>query len=741
MKIFHKRPLSLILCIMLGGFCFFLLKSNVFYIIATATVLLFIVLSFVFHRLLRGRKILVRICLFALLISLILTTVFTNSFFPRSTGEESVPVYGNVIEADHTSPNVSTVTVRSSLVNGTRARHFIRITGDKETLSGVNIGDEISLSLILTDVREVEMTDYYVSRRISALGEEPSGVVIHSRGNYSLSHCFSLLRQSVSDRFKLISNKETGEFLSALIMGERGAIDPATNLNFRRTGLSHILALSGAHFVILTYAITFILKLLRLNPRLRTAISSVIIIGYMLITGMSPSVVRAGVMMLINSALFLLSERSDGVTSLSVSVFLILLFQPYAAFDISLWLSALATLGLIFLGTVFPTNPSDRPVKRLIRGALSALLASVFAISTSIIVSLFAFDSFSVLSVPATFLITPLVELLIYLGLFGLAFGGAVPVGKALTDITELIKRITKWMSDSDYALISYEYIPVVILSICLALSVFGFIVFADRKTAKPILLTVCGIFIALNVTGIICSAVTRNDDAIIFSPNGDSNTLVIRSEGEIALIQSRSSPFYAMRPDYVCREMKLTAIDKYIVAGYSAKTEYDLTALLSNIRTTELYLPSPKTEAEADIIRGIYQIAVSGDTKIILYNEMDAIDVGEAGYFQIYASASDITPRLQAFVLAVNGKIVTYVSPDAASNPNSEIKAAIDIADTLIIGGRRYPYSEPIFLIPESADEVIIGSEYYDTYEMELELKEKGVSVTVTDTPIKIFD
>ena len=101
------------------------------------------------------------------------------------------------------------------------------------------------------------------------------------------------------------------------------------------------------HLAILAAAIFGIFRLLRLNKRLSYVFVMLFTLFYMLLTGMPSSVMRAGLMVIISSLLFIFATTSDSLTNLLLSFFIIILIEPYAIYDLSLLLSAFATFGII----------------------------------------------------------------------------------------------------------------------------------------------------------------------------------------------------------------------------------------------------------------------------------------------------------------------------------------------------------------------------------------------------------
>ena len=240
MKLFDRRPLSLILCIMLGGFCLFIRFEPLVSLLSGVAFVAVFCLAFVFKHLFMGRDVIVKVSLIALTISIFLASLWSYIFFPRNYYGEEVTVEGLVTYSDHTDEMSSTVVIKTDKINGKRDTHKLLIKGYKDELSGINAKDRLTCTLVIDslDSYSREFKSYYISCGYSARATEISDVNILSHDNRTLSLYFLDIRDSVSDRFREISDYETGGFLAALLLGDRDAIDENTELSFIRTGIS-----------------------------------------------------------------------------------------------------------------------------------------------------------------------------------------------------------------------------------------------------------------------------------------------------------------------------------------------------------------------------------------------------------------------------------------------------------------------------------------------------------------------
>ncbi len=700
----------------------------------------FLASTFVFGRLLFGRIAFARVCITLLIISLLLGLLFNLLFFPTEYYDTEVEVSGEVVYSDHSNASYSSVVIKTDKINEKSDTHRLLITGAKDELSGLNVGDILTARLKILPLRDNDTRSYYLSLGYCARGDDLRGVNVLEHDSKSFNGFFASIRGSVCDRLRNITNKRTGDFLSALLTGERVVLAPDISLSFSRTGTTHILALSGAHLVILAYAVSLVLKLFRMNKRLRTVFTALAVAFYVPFTGLSASVTRAGVMVLISSLIFLLARRSDGPTTLSLSIFFIIAAEPYAIYDIALWLSALATLGLILLSTLL--NKRGKRGKLHVRAAkalASATLASVFAISASMIISLFFFDEFSVLALPATLVLSILTEVLIYLSLAALVIGKIIPFGRLIIGVSELTFNITEWFSRFEYALVPLDFWIVRILAIVLIGAFFYLLVFADRRHRKISILIITVVFILINTAGIVQSAVVKNKDKTLFYPDEGCNLITVCSSGEYSIIASGGRKDNVYDVINAAKHAKITMVDRLIIPSYTYYTMDMVRETVSELLVKKLILPAPITSDEYDYALYIAELLSSFDTELDFFKDGEEILLGDSCLTVHSHSQPSGEWLYNSFSIIGKGGTMLYLSADCVINGYSPAIQAIHTADTVIIGGAKYADGKMLSLMPKSAKRVIFGSNFKLLSECQSFFNEKGVSVQFTDTPVEI--
>lgn len=135
-------------------------------------------------------------------------------------------------------------------------------------------------------------------------------------------------------------------FLTAELTGDKSAMDDGDYLAMQETGLAHLFAVSGLHCAFL---VTLLALLISRRQRLLCTVTIPLLLFYMVMVGMSPSVVRACIMQIFLLIAPLFRRGSDPLTSLAAALLVILLCNPFAAASVSLQLSFSATLGMVLL--------------------------------------------------------------------------------------------------------------------------------------------------------------------------------------------------------------------------------------------------------------------------------------------------------------------------------------------------------------------------------------------------------
>lgn len=152
---------------------------------------------------------------------------------------------------------------------------------------------------------------------------------------------------------------ETGFLVRALLLGDKSGLTKPMKEWFRKTGLSHLLAVSGLHVGILFAGLNLFLLLIP-GKRiwvlgLKALLLSLALVAYAALTGFSPSVLRASLMLGLAQWFMVFRRKPKGTHNLGLAVFLLLALQPNLVSNAGFQLSVLAVGGILVLEPLFRT--------------------------------------------------------------------------------------------------------------------------------------------------------------------------------------------------------------------------------------------------------------------------------------------------------------------------------------------------------------------------------------------------
>ncbi|MGE6227653.1 ComEC/Rec2 family competence protein [Paenibacillus chitinolyticus] len=255
------------------------------------------------------------------------------------------------------------------------------------------------------------------------------------------------LRGYLGSRIDEIYTPEQAGFMKGMLIGLTDDMDPGRYGQFSNLGLTHILAISGLNVAVFLGVLIWVLKRLGLPKETYLLVAVFLLPFYILLTGASPSIVRAGLMTMIG-LLAVRKNRIKDILQIACLVGLgLLIWNPYYLLDVSFQLSFLVTIGLI-VGV--PRVTALLPLKNgILRNTAAITLVSQLV---SFPVSIYYFNQFSLLSWLANAALVPVFSLLIFpAGLIATCLGLVyVPLGRLGAWVTEMgtgfVFRIVEWL-------------------------------------------------------------------------------------------------------------------------------------------------------------------------------------------------------------------------------------------------------------------------------------------------------
>ncbi len=749
MNILKKRPLSLILCILLGGFSFFIKSNLTIRLSVIFTSLLIFLSTFIFKSLFKGRKTLIRVCLISVAISVILSGLWSLLFFPSLEPDTECEITGSVYEIDNSDATTSKITLKTKSINGRRSSHKIYVYMNKSLSTEVRRYDVINFRATLNSLKYEEnssVRNYYVADGISATAYDVEELNVVDNDIDYIDYFVKTTRLKICNTLKKRTNFETGSFLSALIMGDKSDLDGNTILNFKRIGISHILALSGMHLAILAGIITKVLSLLGISKKNRIICISLFVFVYMLLTGLSASVMRAGIMLIIAGVLYLLSSKPDNITSLMLSVSSIVLLSPHSIFDISLWLSAFATLGVIVFSDIrkarCKSDDNTTVIRKMALWIFDSVLVSVFATGATLSITALNFKQFSLLFAPATIILGFLAEFLIISGCIILAFGWMIPIGKPVIWLSDITKELAEWMSNWEMAQISTDSALSRALVVTFTIAFFAFLLLDIKKRNLAITILVSLLSITL-LTSTLETGMARFDNSLSYAPSNAGDAFLLKCDGNITLIYSGSSkPDDARTIVSYLNDEKINYLDSLVLANYSYTTIDFCKNAANTVKIERIILPEPNTEEEVNQAEGLSDLLSLYGTDMVFYDLHETISFGGAeyilydrNYYQYGDSQSNV------FLIRDNRGEHVYLSSCDYDLLSFEAKALLFHSRNIYLGSIKNTKLYPFDLILPDVESINIADPTRLDTNAEAYYKEKGASINITKTPVNIWD
>lgn len=311
---------------------------------------------------------------------------------------------GSIISARSYSADMALYTADGRSSDGTEMK-LVFYTADV----GGGYGDEISVcgtAHLIENTSTFAAADYYRGDGIYLELEQPADISVLRRG----SPVKSILeyRDIIIGRFKSVLSGDEGDALCAMLFGEKTGLDSDAKKLMYRCGIGHVMSASGLHLVICAGAVQWLLRFFTRNRRIQ-AVAVIAAAGlFTLFAGMSMSVCRAFIMLVIMySARFFFREQ-DCLNSLSVALLVLLLFQPYAVTDCSLLLSAVGTFGIGVAAPWLTMHVASERIKPLL--VMVCVSLCVFP------VSLLFFSEVSLISPLMNVLLIPVCTVALLLG-------------------------------------------------------------------------------------------------------------------------------------------------------------------------------------------------------------------------------------------------------------------------------------------------------------------------------------
>ena len=543
----------------------------------------------------------------------------------------------------------------------------------------------------------------------------------------------------------------TESFLLAELTGDRSHISQEHSVAMSETGLLHLFAVSGLHCAFLVTLLGLLIPQSR--RRLFAAVAILVLLFYMVMVGMTPSVVRACVMQIALLAAPLFKRDSDSLTSLGAALLILLLLNPYAAGGIGLQLSFAATLGLVLLSGRIHTfltglyRGKRRRVRHLVSLASANVSASLSVLVFTIPLTAYYFNILTLISPLSNFLAVPVAGWNFMVGLVTVLLGfiwlpAARIVGWLNWGMVHYILLLVRCLTllpghalyfSNRYLKFWLAYVYVLLGLCCLTRG-------NKRRCFLAGALALLTLFFTLGLNSREYRYGTLNAMAIDV---GQGECVLLYSGSDAVLVDSGSSNSYidaGRRAADQISSMGISRLSAVVLTHYHADHANGMVTLLSRIPVDQLWLAD--IEDEFGVRDRLVSLAEQNGTQVRFITSPNQMLMGEAELTVLPPIGEGDMNEQGLTILCSAGDFDVLVTGDMAGTTEKQLIAAYDLPDIELLvvshhGSKNS--SDPAFLKeirPELAV-ICVGDNNYGhpSEEAMRRLAASGAQIYRTDT------
>ena len=381
---------------------------------------------------------------------------------------------------------------------------------------------------------------------------------------------------------KFIQDRNLAGMAKALLIGYRTDMDKELIQAYSRTGVVHIIAISGMHIALVYGLLLFIVNPV-INKQIFKPIKPVLFLlviwSFTLLTGAAPSILRSSVMFSFIIVGETVGKRTHLVNNLAASAFILLLYNPYILWDPGFQLSYAAVLGIALFYK--PINSVFGLENKILRKAWSLTVVSISAQILTLPLTIYYFHQVPFLFLISNIVAVPLSGILLYLEialLFLSAFTGPASI------IAYLFSYLASWMN---HFILSVGYLPfssvqglfISIPEVILVYALFTLIaLWLKYKQRQIFLFVILSLLILSVVHSYLAIRTIRQKLMIVYNVSGHT---------AIDILEGHNYHFLGDSSNAVINEIKFSRIQKQATLAAIPKSVYIENSLIRSSTKT----------------------------------------------------------------------------------------------------------------------------------------------------------
>lgn len=617
-----------------------------------------------------------------------------------------------------------------------------------EALLGLEPGNTVTCDVSFGSARTVrgEEIRSFTSKGVFLLCYRRGEETVETGSAGSLRWLPQRTARAMAERIDEIFSQDSAPFLTAILTGDRSGIPQKAGDDLSEVGLYHLLAISGMHCAYLMELLYLVLG--RHRRRLTAFLGLPLLLFYALLSGASPSVLRACVMLSFLLFAPLFGRERDSLTAIFAALLLILLANPFAAASVSLQLSFAAIGGILWvtpkLSDWLGKGRDLGAAGRFVTGSVSVSLGAM--VFTTPLCAVY-FNSLTLISPVSNLLCLWCVGLIFCGGLLAVALSFLwLPLGPVLAFVPGLLVRYLLWMAGL-LARIPYHALyfsnPYLKYWLGLLYLLFG-IAWLSREKGKRKWLLSAGLSAACLLYAVYLGSLryaygSLNAEVLDV---GQGQSVILSSQGDFALTDCGSLNRWKDAGGIAaealqsagCRQLRYLLLTHYDYDHVSG-----VQGLLERVGAETLLCPPDggDTDAQAAILAA----AEAHGTEVRFITEETTLPLGEAT-LTVYPPLGDDSSNERGLVYLVSaGDYDLLITGDIDAEMERRLIERYDLPDieALVVGhhGSKYSTSAELLdaLRPETAFISVGSNSYGHPSDQAMErLAERDITIYRTD-------
>ena len=444
-------------------------------------------------------------------------------------------------------------------------------------------------------------------------------------------------KEYIKSILKANLDENEAELCIGLVIGDRTNLSENIQEDFKTSNLTHMLAVSGSHFVYIILAVTYINKFLK-RKRLGQVLMLIVIVLFMNLTGNTGSVVRSGIMAALGIIASIIHRKADIWNNMAIALLIQIILNPYIIFDVGVQLSYGGVIGIVAFNKIV-TNQIEQLSNKINNYIKESISVTISANIVIIPIMMYTFNTIS-FSFVISNLIAGAILGIIVLYAFALIFLYIV-LHKFISPLFIILNLMLKILISIAHicSLIPFSKIYVVTPNVVLIIFFYLFLYLLVKKQNSMILSkkTIAFFTIAIVILNFIYPVITSKRDnlEINFIDVGQGDSTLIRVSNKTILIDGGGSSYgetfdvgeQTLFPYLLDRG--INEIDYVIVSHFDSDHCQGLNFVMENMKVKNAIISSLGQESnEYDTF---INLAQKQETNLIYVKKGDIIKIGKA--------------------------------------------------------------------------------------------------------------